>query len=32
VTGTDGLRAVEIAVAAQKSCLNSVACAVGKSA
>jgi scyllo-inositol 2-dehydrogenase (NAD+) len=31
VTGTDGLRAVEIAVAAQTSCLNSVACAVHKS-
>jgi scyllo-inositol 2-dehydrogenase (NAD+) len=31
VTGTDGLRAVEIAVAAQTSCLNSVACAVDKS-
>ena len=30
VTGTDGLRAVEIAVAAQKSCLNSVPCTVDK--
>jgi scyllo-inositol 2-dehydrogenase (NAD+) len=32
VTGEDGLRAVEIAVAAQKSSLNAVACAVGERA
>jgi inositol 2-dehydrogenase len=32
VTGKDGLRAVEIAVAAQKSSLNAVACPVDRSA
>jgi predicted dehydrogenase len=32
VTGEDGLRAVEIAVAAQKSSLDSVPCPVRKSA
>ena len=32
VTGIDGLRAVEIAVAAQKSSLNAVACTVGQGA